>query len=176
MKLNVIKAKEQPWYAEGLSFSCTCSGNCCTGGPGFVWISDEEVDRLAEHLGLSRAQTLEKYCRTIGRGISLKESRTPQGNYDCVFLTELAPEKHKGKRQAEVTHRRRVCGIYPVRPLQCRTWPFWDGNLASQDNWNNSAKRCPGMNTGKHYPQEKIEALRDATTWPDKAPTSASPK
>ena len=37
----------QPWYADGLSFTCTQCGNCCTGGPGYVWISDMEIDRLA---------------------------------------------------------------------------------------------------------------------------------
>ena len=49
MKLEVLKdeAAEQPWYAEGLKFTCTQCGNCCTGGPGFVWISREEIRRLA---------------------------------------------------------------------------------------------------------------------------------
>jgi Fe-S-cluster containining protein len=104
--------------------------------------------------------------------VSLKDKRPPQGNYDCIFLTELPAEKSKGK----VTLPRRVCGIYAVRPLQCRTWPFWDGNLASKEQWNDAAKRCPGMNTGKHYAKQGIEALRDATEWPDKPPTSGSRK
>jgi hypothetical protein len=56
MKLDVIPPKE-PWYADGLSFTCTCCGNCCTGGPGFVWMDDQEIDRLAEHLRLSRDET-----------------------------------------------------------------------------------------------------------------------
>lgn len=178
MKLKVLPpdhTKDQPWYADGLAFSCTCSGNCCTGGPGFVWLEDWEVDRLAEHLGLSREQTIEKHCRKIGRKYSLKETRTPQGNYDCVFLTELAPEKQNVK-SGEVPLRKRVCGIYPVRPLQCRTWPFWDGNLASEENWNASAKRCPGMNRGRRFAKDEIEALRDATDWPDKPPTSEAPR
>lgn len=32
-----------PWYAPGLSFTCTQCGNCCTGEPGVVWVSDEEI-------------------------------------------------------------------------------------------------------------------------------------
>jgi uncharacterized protein len=174
MKLDVLPPDndatngDEPWFANGLSFSCTCSGNCCTGGPGFVWLSDEEVDRLAEHLGLSRDQTLEKYCRKIGRGISLKERRTPQGNYDCVFLEERPARRERGK----VALPKRVCGIYPVRPLQCRTWPFWEGNLASRANWEAAAKRCPGMNRGRAFGREEIEALRDARDWPEDGPTS----
>jgi Fe-S-cluster containining protein len=170
MKLDVLPSPP-PWYAGGLSFTCTCCGNCCTGAPGFVWISDEEVDRLAEHLGLSRHETLERYCRKIGQRISLKERRTQEGNYDCIFLTELPPEI---KTSGQVAHPRRVCGIYAVRPLQCRTWPFWEGNLASQNNWNSAATRCPGMNRGRRYAQEKIEALREAKDWPDRPPTSSA--
>jgi Fe-S-cluster containining protein len=176
MKLKVLTQQpqaqqEQPWYADGLAFSCTCSGNCCTGGPGFVWLEDWEVDKLAEHLRLSRDETIEKYCRRVGRKFSLKETRTPQGNYDCIFLTELAADK-KTTAGGDVPLRKRVCGIYPVRPLQCRTWPFWDGNLASRENWERSAKRCPGMNRGRRFAKEEIEALRDATDWPDRPPTS----
>ncbi|HEY7115458.1 MAG TPA: YkgJ family cysteine cluster protein [Tepidisphaeraceae bacterium] len=173
MKLDVLPPEsvaksEEPWFAGGLSFSCTCSGNCCTGGPGFVWLSDDEVERLAAHLGLSRQETLERYCRKVGRGVSLKERRTPQGNYDCVFLEERPAEREKGK----VSLPRRVCGIYPVRPLQCRTWPFWEGNLSSRAKWESAAKRCPGMNRGRAFAREEIEALRDATDWPEDGPTS----
>src|SRR5258706_2955612 len=169
MKLNVIPP-QSPWYADGLAFTCTCCGNCCTGVPGFVWMSDEEITRLAEHLGLSRDETLKKYCRKIGQRVSLKEKLSPQGNYDCIFLEETPAKSGK------IPLRSRVSGIYAVRPLQCRTWPFWAGNLASKENWDEAAKRCPGMNEGRHYTQERIEALRDAPDWPDRPPTSVGRK
>ena len=63
MKLNVVQTEEKPWYADGLTFTCSQCGNCCTGGPGYVWISDEEIGRLAKHLNISRAAVIEKYCR-----------------------------------------------------------------------------------------------------------------
>jgi hypothetical protein len=59
-----------------------------------------------------------------------------------------------------------------VRPLQCRTWPFWTENLASEKVWNHSSKRCPGMNQGKEYSLEQIADLRDATDWPPSPPSS----
>lgn len=167
MKLDVISEAE-PWYAEGLSFTCTQCGNCCTGGPGYVWISDEEIGRLAEFLKMSREEVLEKYCRRIGRRISLNEHRMPNGNYDCVFLTEVEAAAGSGVRQ-----KRRGCSIYPVRPLQCRTWPFWDGNLSSREAWEISSERCPGMDRGgRKFSREEIEALRDAEDWPEKPPGS----
>ena len=30
-----------PWYADGLPFTCTQCGDCCTGDPGYVWVTDE---------------------------------------------------------------------------------------------------------------------------------------
>ena len=35
MNLNVLDdPAAEPWYADGLAFTCTQCGNCCTGGPG----------------------------------------------------------------------------------------------------------------------------------------------
>ena len=39
---------EKPWYQDGLQFSCTGCGNCCTGPAGYVWVSEEEIVRIAE--------------------------------------------------------------------------------------------------------------------------------
>ncbi|WP_296458322.1 hypothetical protein [Rubinisphaera sp.] len=38
------------WYKDGLKFECTQCGNCCTGGPGAVWVSEEEIQAIAEYL------------------------------------------------------------------------------------------------------------------------------
>jgi uncharacterized protein len=161
-----------PWYAAGLSFTCTQCGNCCTGGPGFVWISSREIDRLADHLQLSREQVIDRYCRKVQGKYSLKEHRNPRGQYDCTFLKEVKVAAGNG---GKVIHTKRVCTIYPVRPLQCRTWPFWSENLSSPERWNRSAQKCPGMNRGERtFTREQIEALRDAKDWPEKPPTSTA--
>jgi Fe-S-cluster containining protein len=163
MKLDVLDdAKKQAWYSEGLSFTCTQCGNCCTGGPGYVWVSEEELSRLAEFLKLTLQQVKSKYARRIGEQYSLKEHRNSSGAYDCIFLKEV---KAESTAKDVVVHARRICEIYPVRPLQCRTWPFWDGNLSSQQSWNRASKRCPGMNEGKHFTFEQIEKRRTAKDW-----------
>jgi len=167
--------RPNPWYANGLRFTCTQCGNCCTGGPGVVWISQEEIVRLADHLRITPEQTVERYCRKIGGRLSLIESRNARGEYDCVFLREeriARPEKDADGHDKRVVHTRRTCTAYAARPLQCRTWPFWSENLASEEIWNRSSGRCPGMNQGKRYSLERIAKLRDATDWPDSAPGS----
>jgi Fe-S-cluster containining protein len=158
MTLKVLQTDSDLWYRDGLSFSCTQCGNCCTGAPGYVWISDVEIGRMAEYLKISREEVIDQYCRRVGNKISLQERRTAEGNYDCIFLEE--------RRTGVSGPPKRTCTVYPVRPLQCRTWPFWDGNLMSRENWERASKRCPGMDRGKPHSLKKIEALRTAEDWP----------
>lgn len=176
MKLEVLTSSE-PWYADGLKFTCTQCGNCCTGGPGYVWINEEEVDRLAEFLKITPRQVLSRYCRKVGGRWTLNERRTRHGNYDCVFLTEIDTPRPAGTKQLKpgesIPLKRRGCSIYPVRPLQCRTWPFWNSNLSSREMWDHAGKKCPGLGRGaRSFSREQIESLRDATDWPENPPTS----
>jgi uncharacterized protein len=182
MKLNVLSPgkADDPWYAGGLKFTCSQCGNCCTGGPGYVWISREEIVRLAEYLKITPEETVEKYCRKLGGRFSLKEKRGP-GGYDCIFLTEVeadpGPPGRELAKGEQVPLKRRGCSVYPVRPLQCRTWPFWPENLESRRRWDEAAVRCHGMNHGgRSFTRERVESIRDAQDWPDNPPTSKPSK
>ena len=174
MKLDVLQqGGTEPWYADGLQFTCSQCGNCCTGGPGYVWISREEITRLATFLKTTPQAVVEKYCRKINGQFSLNEYRNAAGNYDCVFLKEekVVATSPTGER---TVHTRRQCTVYGVRPLQCRTWPFWPENLTNKRTWDHAAKRCHGMNHGhRHFTREQIESIRDSRDWPDNPPTSA---
>ncbi|MGH7175786.1 MAG: YkgJ family cysteine cluster protein [Tepidisphaeraceae bacterium] len=129
-----------------------------------MWISRREISRLAKHLNLTLARTIEQYCRKIGQRFSLKEHRSSAGQYDCVFLKEEGAEARQAGGGG-VVHRRRICTIYPVRPLQCRTWPFWSGNLSSEENWKDASRGCPGMGVGAARGFSEIEAIRTARDW-----------
>lgn len=128
-----------PWYADGLRFTCTGCGDCCTGGPGYVWVNQAEINALATRLELPVAEFERRYVRQIGVRRSLKELK--ERNYDCVFLDAQT----------------RKCTVYEQRPRQCRTWPFWDSNLASPDAWQHTCEVCPGSGHGKLYSIETIE-------------------
>jgi len=116
------------WYAKGLSFECSQCGNCCSGSPGYVWITIPDMEKIAEYLGLEFDDFSRTYVRRVGNKFSLIE----KFNYDCVFLTRDG----RGKSG---------CRIYPVRPMQCRTWPFWDENLKAPNAWERASAKCPGM-------------------------------
>src|SRR5262245_21735663 len=72
---------ELPWYRGGLQFTCTQCGDCCTGAPGHVWVTDEEITALAALVGEDVEAFEDKYVRRVGARKSLREF--PNG--DCVF-------------------------------------------------------------------------------------------
>jgi Fe-S-cluster containining protein len=139
---------EQPWYKDGLSFTCHQCGNCCTGPSGYVWFDESEGRAIAGHLGLSEKAFYQRYARKKFGRWSLTEVKRA-GQYDCVFLQRDASGKA-------------WCGIYPVRPTQCQTWPFWPENLESPEAWREASRTCPGMRNGKDFfPVEQIRVIRD---------------
>lgn len=125
----------EPWYRDGLRFRCTQCGNCCTGPAGFVWVDDEEIAAIAEFSQEPFHQVFGLYTRVAGHGRSLRERL----NGDCVFY-----EKEQG------------CTIYPVRPRQCRTWPFWGKNVETPEAWEQTCGKCPGAGTGDLITVEEI--------------------
>ncbi|MHC4288446.1 MAG: YkgJ family cysteine cluster protein [Planctomycetota bacterium] len=135
-----------------MHFECTGCGDCCAGPEeGYIWIVKKEIGFLAEHLGETVEDVKKKYLKRIGRKHSIKEDKHTK---DCIFLTA---EKDGC----------RGCAIYPVRPNQCRTWPFWSFNLHTTDQWNMAAVRCPGINRGKFYSFEEIETIMKQKQWWD---------
>lgn len=130
---------DDPWYKNGLRFACQRCGRCCSGFSGTVEVSDDEIAGLARHLGLDEAVLRRDYTRVLPDGAtSLRE----KANQDCVFY------------DAE-----RGCRVYPVRPRQCRTWPFWPENLETPRQWNRAARKCPGIGRGLCYKLEQIQKI-----------------
>jgi Fe-S-cluster containining protein len=128
-----------PWYAPGLSFGCTQCGNCCTGAPGFVWVTDEEIRAIAELLDKPIGEIRLLHTRPARGATSLTEF----ANGDCTFFDPQS----------------RRCRVYAARPVQCRTWPFWESNLATPEAWSRTQSVCPGANAGDFVPLERIQAL-----------------
>jgi uncharacterized protein len=124
-----------PWYEEGLAFRCTRCGNCCTGAPGVVWVDDEELRAIADHRGEEVGMVERLFTRLVGGRRSLRE----RANGDCVFWDREAG-----------------CTVYPVRPRQCRTWPFWESTVATPESWEETRQRCPGAGQGDLISSEEI--------------------
>jgi Fe-S-cluster containining protein len=129
---------DQPWFHEGLRFTCSQCGDCCTGAPGFVWVNNQEIAALAARLGLDVAEFEAKYVRRVG----IRKSLVEYSNGDCVFFDGGA----------------RKCTVYEDRPRQCRTWPFWDSNIRTPETWRQTCEVCPGSGQGQLVTVEQILA------------------
>jgi Fe-S-cluster containining protein len=125
----------EPWYQDGLRFQCTRCGDCCTGAPGYVWVDEAEIAAIAKHRGESVRETTELHTRAVGKRRSLRE----KANGDCVFY-----DRSSG------------CTVYPVRPRQCRTWPFWESNVVTPETWRRTCEICPGSGKGELISAEEI--------------------
>ncbi len=125
---------------DGLRFCCSACSQCCMGSPGYVWLSPDDADGLARHFSIDRKAFLLQYCIRVrvgeGFGYSLKEKI---GNA-CVFLDN-------GR-----------CGVYESRPIQCRTYPFWESSLDSESSWHAESAFCPGIDQGELWKPERIVA------------------
>jgi len=125
----------EPWYQDGLQFECTRCGACCTGPPGYVWVNAEEVAAIAKHRGESLEEVIKRHTKAVNHRRSLRE----EANGDCVFY-----DRNMG------------CTVYPVRPRQCRTWPFWESNVATPETWERTCDICPGSGKGELISAEEI--------------------
>ncbi len=124
------------WYGDGLNFSCISGCTKCCERPGSVYVSEEEMVRIANHLKISIDEFKSKYTRQMDNSITL--ATTDKG---CVFV-----ETGKG------------CSIYPVRPKQCSTYPFWSQIVADRSRWiQHKEDFCPGIETGNKVDAFVIE-------------------
>jgi len=126
---------EKFWH-NGLKFECQRCDYCCTFSGGMVTAAEIEFQKIAEFLNLDFEQFLEIYTTEIDGYRSLKS--TSQG--PCIFYDN-------------------GCSIYPVRPTQCRTYPFWRDILKSNTRWDNEAQNCRGINCGKNWEKNTIQSL-----------------
>lgn len=86
-----------------------CKGNCCIGESGYIWVTSKESLEMANFLKIKHDEFEKNYLEKIGYKKSIKEKPYKDG-FACVFFDE----------------KKLQCGIYDVRPMQCRTFPFWD--------------------------------------------------
>ena len=137
----------KPWYHKGLSFECTQCGNCCRnhGDYQYVYLTELELKAIPAHLGLTRRAFIDAYC-----------TKEPGEHYSLRMDLPACPFLEADSR----------CGIYPVRPKQCATWPFWEENL-KEATWKGPVKDCcPGIDQGPTYSAAEVERIaRETEEW-----------
>jgi Fe-S-cluster containining protein len=105
-----------------------------------VYVDKDEVARIAEYLSDGIPSFIDKYLFPLRERYGIKEHSDGR----CFFYND-------------------GCTIYPVRPHQCKTYPFWFENLRSNKKWKHVLRECPGIGCGPLYPREKILEIVQST-------------
>jgi Fe-S-cluster containining protein len=107
-------------------------------------VSGDELILIAEYLKIEVPTFRDRYLYPFKDSYSIHEDRA--GN--CLFYQCIDRGIGRGG-----------CHIYPVRPHQCRIFPFWFSNLRSEYAWAQIARQCPGIGNGPLYTRDQILAF-----------------
>ncbi|MBN2426391.1 MAG: YkgJ family cysteine cluster protein [Calditrichaceae bacterium] len=130
-------------YLKNIRFECQSDCvNCCRLTGGYVYLTESEAEKIAEFLETSKSNFINWFTRTINDRLCLVDGEEEK----CVFLD--------GSK----------CSIYEVRPLQCRTYPFWKENIKTYERWKITCSECPGIGKGRIIPYEKIIEISKGKT------------
>ncbi|MFK5952796.1 MAG: YkgJ family cysteine cluster protein [Desulfobacterium sp.] len=124
-------------YQDGFEFgfdaeACNnCNSRCCRGRSGNVWVNTREMAAICDFSGMNIIDGLGTYFIKRHNRFSIRE-KALEGEWQCVFLDSRAK-----------------CTIYPVRPLQCRQFPFWPH---FKKDISGLKEECPGVVFGPDIP------------------------
>lgn len=119
------------FWAAGLRFTCTQCSRCCRHDSGYVFLSEQDLDRLVAFTDENRHSFVERYGTWVPFGPDAHLSLAEQENKDCVFWKDGG------------------CSVYEARPLQCRTYPFWPQIVDQEEHWRQETDECPGIGLGR---------------------------
>ena len=127
---------------QALKFCCTRCGKCCeTAGDYFVYLTRAEAERICAYLELTPAWFSRHYLERLEDG---EQALAAGRDERCIFLDT------EGQ-----------CKVYPVRPMQCSTYPFWPELVNNRRSWKREAARCEGIDQGDEVSIDRInKAIR----------------
>ena len=108
--------------------------NCCE-QQGFVYLTEDDIVRLASFLHMTASAFEHRY---VFRTRNLRRLRVPR-HAQCEFLKDGG------------------CSVHPAKPLQCAAFPFWPELVGNKRNWRKTGEWCPGIGKGDLV---QIEAAR----------------
>jgi Fe-S-cluster containining protein len=95
-------------------------------------MSPSELAKAAEYIGKSTDEFIESYAEA-----KMEKSRED----DLPWLLLANRETETGPSCVFLDTETNQCTIYPVRPIQCSTYPFWSSIIESEYHWNTEVRR-----------------------------------
>lgn len=127
-----------------MRFQCQQGCTKCCEQQGFVYLTEDDILRLAAYLSLSPAAFESRY---VFRTKNIRRLRVPR-YAQCEFLGGGG------------------CTVHEVKPVQCRTFPFWPTLIGSKKEWRLTSAWCQGIGKGDLVnitsARQQAEEMRDA--------------
>ena len=99
-------------------------------------MSPAQIERLERSLDLDPRAFKTRYLTQDEDGAPVLQLKA---NGDCIFWED-------------------GCSVYPARPRQCRTFPFWPETLESPEAWKELRTFCHGVDEGRLYALSEIKS------------------
>jgi Fe-S-cluster containining protein len=110
-----------------MRFACQAGCTRCCEQQGFVYLTEDDIPRLAAFLRMTSRAFEERYVYRTKR---LRRLRVPR-HAQCEFLKDGA------------------CSVHQAKPFQCAAFPFWPELVGNRKNWRRTAEWCPGIDKGE---------------------------
>jgi Fe-S-cluster containining protein len=110
-----------------MRFECQAGCTKCCEQQGFVYLTEEDILRLAVYLRMSAAAFERRY---VYRTRNLRRLRVPR-YAQCEFLKDGG------------------CSVHAAKPFQCAAFPFWPEMVGNKKNWRKDGEWCPGIGKGE---------------------------
>jgi uncharacterized protein len=120
---------------EGLRFECVPDCVKCCAIPGLVFVRESEIPAMAKYFKMTPGEFIVEHLSRYWADIY--QINMPDDE-PCKFLSETG------------------CGIYPARPAQCSSFPFWPENISNPAEWKKMKKICPGIDRGRLFKIDEI--------------------
>ncbi len=110
-----------------MRFQCQSGCTKCCEQQGFVYLTEDDIPRLAAFLGMPAAAFERRY---VYRTRNQRRLRVPR-HAQCEFLKDGG------------------CSVHRAKPLQCASFPFWPELVGNTKNWRKTGEWCPGIGKGE---------------------------
>jgi Fe-S-cluster containining protein len=110
-----------------MRFECQPGCTKCCEQQGFVYLTEEDIPRLAAYLSMTTPAFEKRYVYRTRR---LRRLRVPR-HAQCEFLKDGG------------------CSVHAAKPFQCAAFPFWPGLVGNKTNWRKTGDWCPGVGKGE---------------------------
>lgn len=137
----------------GVRFQCVACGHCCSGeSEGLVFIYKREIQAICAYLKIPEATFLRTYCDVV------------EAAYNDEYVPTIVIKMNPNTQNCIFQQANGSCKLYPVRPFQCASFPFWVLNVRDAAAWEKVKEKCPGFSVtkgGHVYTLDEIKEYLD---------------